>query len=98
MNTAVQAVAKTVDEAVEAGTPIHQECQQSRVQVLAEQARQPLQHRLEDQLCRDADYLPAIGQLSCVTNHDRDKVDRERGREKDLDNFTKLLEKSFNNK
>ena len=98
VNAAVQAVAKTVDEAVQAGTPIQQECQQSRDRVLAEQARQPLQHRLEDLLCRDADYLPAMGQLTRVTNHDRDKVDRDRDREKDLENFTKMLEKSFNKK
>ena len=83
---------------------IHQECQRSRFQVIAEQARQPLQedhllqHCLEDLFCRDADYLPAMGQLSRVTNHDRDKVDRDREREKDMENFTKMLEDSFNNK
>ena len=66
VNAAVQAVAETVDEAVQAGTPINQECHPPQeVRVHAEQARQPLQedhlfrHRLEDLLCRDAEYLPA---------------------------------------
>ena len=91
--------------AVQAGTPINQECHPPQeVRVHAEQARQPLQedhllrHRLEDLLCRDAEYLPALGQLSRVTNYDRDNVDRDREREKDMENFTKMLEDSFNNK
>ena len=57
--------------AVQSGTPINQECHPPQeVRVHAEQARQPLQedhlfrHRLEDLLCRDAEYLPAMGQLS----------------------------------
>ena len=38
----------------------------------------------------------AVQQLSRVTNHDRDMVDRDK--DKYLENFTNLLEDSFNNK
>ena len=95
MNAAVQAVAKTVDEAVQADPLPHQECQPQRgIQVLPEQAGQPLlacvrlPHRLDDLLCRDAEYLPAA-----LNMRDRDRVDRDRERE--LESFTKMLENTL---
>ena len=93
----MQAVAKTVDEAVQAGPLPHQECQpQQGILVLAEQAGQPLParlplpHRLDDLLCRDAEYPPAA-----LGIRDRDRVDRERDRERELEDFTKMLENSL---
>ena len=96
MDAAVQVVVQTIEEAVQADPAPHH-CDPSHgVQVLAEQAGLPLpasvphHHRLEDLLCRDTEYL---GQLSRVA--DRDRLDRDREREKDLDDFTKMLEDSF---
>ena len=96
----MQAVAETVDEAVQDGPLPHQEYQPPQGQgilVLAEQARQPLParlplpHRLDDLLCRDDEYLPAV-----LGQRDRDRVDRERDRERELEDFAKMLENSFN--
>ena len=100
VDAAVQAVEETVDGAVQADPPPHQEGRPSQgVLVLAEQEGQPpradlpLHHRLDDLMCRDTEYLPALlGQLS---DREQYRVDREREREKDLQNFTKMLEDSF---
>ena len=92
----MQAVQQTFDKVVQAGPPPHQEG------VLAEQAGQPLQagnpqhHRLEDLLCRDSEYLPALGQFPRVTGSDQYRVERDKEQEQDLENFTKMLEDSFN--
>ena len=51
----------------------------------------PLPHRLDDLLCRDDGYLPAV-----LGQRDRDRVDRARDRERELEDFTKMLENSFN--
>ena len=71
VDAAVQAVEETSDGAVQASLPPHQEGRPSDgMHVLAEQAGQPLRtdiplhHRLEDLLCRDTEYLPALGRLS----------------------------------
>ena len=99
VDAAVQAVEETSDGAVQASLPPHQEGPPSDdVLVLAEQAGQPLRadiplhHHLEDLLCRDREYLPALGRLP---DHDQYRVDRAREREKDLENFTKMLEDSL---
>ena len=100
VDAAVQAVEETVDGAAQAYPPPHQESRPSQgVPLLAEQAGQPpradlpLHHRLDDLMCRDAEYLPALlGQLS---DREQYRVDREREREKDLLNFTKMLEDSL---
>ena len=60
----------------------------------------PLLHRQQqavavyDALCPDDEYLPVLGQLPRVTAS-RDRLDRDRERKKDLENFTKLLEDSL---
>ena len=103
VDTAVQAVEQTVDKAVQAGPPPpHQEGRPSQgVLVLAEQEGQPLQaglplhHRLEDLLCSDTEYLPALSQFPRVTGRDQYRVERDRERERDMENFTKMLEDSL---
>ena len=99
VDAAVQAVEETSDGAVQASLPPHQEgCPSDGVLVLAEQAGQPLRtdiplhHRLEDLLCRDTEYLPALGQLS---DHDQHRVDRSIERDNNLENFTRMLEDSL---
>ena len=95
VDAAVQAVEETVDGAAQADPPPHQESRPSQgVPLLSEQEGQPpradlpLHHRLDD-----AEYLPALlGQLS---DREQYRVDREREREKDLLNFTKMLEDSL---
>ena len=93
VDAAVQAVEQTLDRAVQAGPPPHQEGRSSQgVLGLAEQADIPLHHHLEDLLCHDREYLPALGQLA---DRGQYRVDRERERKEDLDNFTKMLDDSF---
>ena len=93
VDAAVQAVEQTLDRAVQAGPPPHQEGRSSQgVLGLAEQADIPLHHHLEDLLCHDREYLPALGQLA---DRGQYRVDRERERKEDFDNFTKMLENSF---
>ena len=98
-DAAVQAVEQTLEKAVQASSPHHQEARPSQgVLVLAEQAGQPLQaelplhHRLNDLLCRDAEYLPALGQFPRVTDSEKYRVDRAREQEKDLENLNKMFQ------
>ena len=89
----MQAVEQTLDRAVQAGPPPHQEGRSSQgVLGLAKQSDIPLHHHLEDLLCHDREYLPALGQLA---DRGQYRVDRERERKEDLDNFTKMLDDSF---
>ena len=70
--------------------------QQQAVAVRASPQQQVLhsQHTVYDALCPDDEYLPGLGQLPRVTAS-RDRLDRDRERKKDLENFTKLLEDSL---
>ena len=52
---------------------------------LSLRADHPPYHRLDDLMCRDAEYLPAL--LGQPSDREQYRVDREREREKDLQNF-----------